>query len=51
VISASLKVAHNAFWNSTERNTSTYWSQPFERQFVPWMSQRWLPSRIARTSG
>src|SRR5262245_61701424 len=30
VISASLNVAHNAFWNSTDRNTSTYWSQPFE---------------------
>ena len=51
VISASLNVTHSAFWNSTERNASTYWSHPFERQLAPWMSQRWLPSTIARISG
>ncbi len=51
VISANLNVTQSAFWNSVERNTSTYWSQPFERQLAPFTSQRWLPSTTARASG
>ena len=37
---ANFTVTHSACWNSTLRNTSTYWSQPFETQFSPSASQR-----------
>ena len=40
VISANLVVTSKACWNSSLRNTSQYWSHPFDRQFSPWTSQR-----------
>ncbi len=51
VMSANFTVTPRAFWNSTLRNRSTYWSSPFDTQLLPKLSQRCWPRNIARPSG
>ena len=51
VSTANLAVTPSALRNSSLRATSTYWSQPLERQSVPDALQRMCPSQTASTSG